>query len=135
MPERPPANATGCHWPLRVLAVLLLGWEPLAFALYASSILDRVVDRGPLAATLLMAHVIVLGVGIAAGLAIWNRRGGALPLARTAVALAACAAAVNAATGALPHNQPPGVGAVLTAGLLAYYGAWFAYLSWLARRA
>jgi hypothetical protein len=120
---------------LRVLAVLLLTWEPLTFAVYASSLLTRLVDRGALALTLLAARVLVTALGVAAGLALWHERPGAVPLARFALAGAAVAAILTATTTAFPHDRPPGAeGPVLIATLL-YYAAWLLYLRRVGRHA
>jgi len=62
------------RWPLAVLAVLLAAVEPLAWALRASAIVDRVADRGWPAVSLLAARLVVTSIGVAAGLALWRDR-------------------------------------------------------------
>jgi len=57
---------------LTVLATLLIAWEPTAFAFYASSLVDRLIDRGLLALVLLVIKLAVVGMGIAAGRAFWR---------------------------------------------------------------
>jgi hypothetical protein len=113
---------------LRVLAVLLLTWEPLTFAVYASSLLTRLVDRGALALALLAARVLVTALGVAAGLALWHERPGAVPLARLALAGAAVVAILTATTTAFPQDRPPGTEGPVLAATLVYYGAWLLYL-------
>ncbi len=116
-------------WPLLVLMAVLVAWEPVTFALYASSVVDRVADRGVLAVAVLLGRVIVTAVGIAAGLAIWNDRPWAVSFARVAVALSAAATLVAALTGALPTSTPPGVRIPLLAATLAWDAAWIVYLT------
>jgi hypothetical protein len=116
-------------WPRRLLAVLLVAWEPASFALYASSLLFRLVERGPLAVAALAAHLVVTGVGLAAGLALWSDRPGATTLARLALVLSASLTLGTFATSAFPPAAPPGLAGPLTALMLAYDAAWFVYLS------
>ena len=65
-----------------VLAILLIAWEPTAFAFYASSLVDRLIDRGLVAVALLVLKLAVVGMGIAAGRALWSMRPGAIRFAQ-----------------------------------------------------
>jgi len=116
-------------WPLLVLMAVLIAEEPLTFALYASSVVDRVAERGALAVAVLLARVLVTAVGIAAGLAIWNGRPWAVAFARIAVALSAAATIVSAATGALPMSTPPGLRTPYLVATLVWDAGWILYLS------
>lgn len=120
-------------WPLRLFVVLFAGWEPLALALYASSVVDRLGDRGAVAAAVLAFRVLVVGIGIAAGLVVWQERPGALSFARVAVVLSACATLVDAALHALPTSRPPGMAGPLVIAVLAYDAAWIGYLTYRGR--
>jgi hypothetical protein len=120
-------------FPLRVLSVLLLVWEPLSFALYASGLLTRVVDRGWAALMLLGVRMLATGLGVAAGLALWHDRPGAIPLARLALGAAGVVAVLTVGSGAFPTNRPPSLQGVVLAASLVYYGAWLVYL-WRAER-
>ena len=51
----------------RVLAVVLVLWEPLTLALAASTLLRRIMEHGVPAYGVLVVKVFVAGVGIAAG--------------------------------------------------------------------
>jgi hypothetical protein len=112
--------------------VLLVAWEPVTFALYAASVVDRLAERGPLAVAVLVARVVVTAIGIAAGLAIWNDRPWAIPFARLAIGLSAAATVLAALTHALPTSVTPGLRTPLLAATLAWDAAWLAYLTWLA---
>ena len=96
------------RWPLTVVMLLLIAWEPITLALYASSVVDRIVERGALAVSVLLVRVIVTSIGIAAGLAIWNDRPWAVQFARLAIALSAGATLLTALTRALPTSVAPG---------------------------
>jgi hypothetical protein len=113
--------------------IVLVVEEPVTFALYASSIIDRVADRGGLAVAVLLARLLVTAVGIAAGLAIWNGRPWAVAFARIAVALSAAATIVTAATGALPMSTPPGLRTPYLVATLVWDAAWIGYLTWVLR--
>jgi uncharacterized membrane protein YidH (DUF202 family) len=119
--------------PLLVLGLLLAIVEPLGMAYYASGVLASVVNRGTLAVLLLIARLAITGIGVAAGLSLWGDRPGALAWARAAVALTGAGVVLTAMSPTFPHNRPPGLTAPLLAALLAYYGAWFAYLTRLIR--
>src|SRR5262245_13430319 len=75
-------NAGG--W-LLLLCALLLVWHPLSLGLAASSVLDRLPTRGLPLALVLLLRLLVTALGIAAGLALLARRGGAVALAKTAL--------------------------------------------------
>ena len=57
---------------IRVVAALLLIWEPLNFAVGALTALPTIVYRGWMAATELAAHGVVAAVATSAALALWN---------------------------------------------------------------
>jgi hypothetical protein len=117
-----------------VLVVLLVAWEPVTLSVYASGVVDRVIERGALATLVLLARVVVAAVGIAAGLALWNDRPRSVAFARLAVILSAAATLLAAVTRALPTGAPPGVAGPLLALTLAWDAAWIAYLTWWLRR-
>jgi hypothetical protein len=126
------SGRVGRRWPLLILCMLLVIWEPLSFALFASSMLTRLITRGAGAVVLLGLRLAIVSVGVAAGLSLWNERPGALMLARVAIALSVVGLLITASTSALPDNRPPGTALPTTVALVAYNAAWFAYLTWAA---
>ena len=114
----------------RLLIFVLLVFEPATLALVVSASLDRLVNRGPGAILLLVARLIVAGIGVAAGLALWRRRPGGVALARLAMALSLAAVLVTHLTHLWPGRLPPGLEGPALAALLVYYGGW---LTWLLR--
>ena len=125
--------ATGRRPAITVLAILLIVWEPAAFAFYASSIVDRLIDRGAGALLLLVLKLGVVGMGIAAGRALWSRRPGSIRLAQTALGLSAFTTLLVAVSGAWPPRAP-GTIAPLTALVIFYDVAWIGYLQFVERR-
>jgi hypothetical protein len=120
------------RWPLLILSALLVVWEPLSFALFASSVVTRLMTRGAAAFVLLGLRLAIVSIGVAAGLSLWNERPGALVLARAAIALSVGGLLITTSTSALPDNRPPGTALPTTVALVAYNAAWFAYLTWVA---
>jgi len=116
-----------------VLAILLIAWEPTAFAFYASSLVDRLIDRGLVAVVLLVLKLAVVGMGIAAGRALWSMRPGAIRFAQIALGLSALTTVLIAISGAWPPRAP-GTVLPLTALVLAYDALWILYLIWCGRR-
>jgi hypothetical protein len=113
---------------LLVLCVLLLVWQPLSLGLLASGVLDDLVLRGVPLALVLVLRVIVAAFGIAAGLALVNRRPGAVALAKTSLVASAATDVFVYATPYFPSNRMPGETPFYIAAALAYYIVWLAYL-------
>ena len=88
-----------------------------------------IIDRGGWAILLLAVRLAITGIGVGAGLALWNERPGAAAFARLAVVLTAGGVLLTFLAPTFPNNRPPGTTAPLLFVLLTYYAAWFAYLT------
>lgn len=114
--------------PLLVLCALLLVWAPISFGLVASNALAALPVVGWPLAALVLARVLVTGLGIAAGLALLKRRPGALALAKISLTVSAIVELVFDASPHVPSNRAPGETPIYVAVSLTYYGVWLAYL-------
>ena len=118
---------------LGLLCRVLMVWQPLSLALVASSALDSLSLRGLPLASVLVGRLAVAAFGVAAGLALWRRRPGAVGLARASLLLSAAADVFVYTTPYFPNNRPPGDTRLILMGSLVWYGIWLMYL-WRSRR-
>jgi len=125
-----PVNADWRALPawLLVLCALLLVWQPISFALTASTLVDRVAIGGAPLAAILVARVLVTALGIAAGLALIRRRPAAVTLAKTALVASAGMDLIVYTTPYVPNDRAPGDTPIYVAASLLYHAAWLAYL-------
>jgi hypothetical protein len=112
-----------------VLCALLLFWQPLNLSLTMAGLVDELGLRGAGLAVILLARLLAAGLGIAAGLALFQLKPGAVTIARTSLAFSAIVDVIVYATPYSPSNRPPGDATIILVVSLVYYGAWFAYLS------
>ena len=124
----PSAPRAAPPFPTRLLALLLLTWVPASLALEASSSLARLTLHGIPAFALLLARVLVAGVGIAVGRALWTTHPSALSMARAWLVLDVAVTALTMATPYFPSNRLPGTRWHVVALALAVNGAWLLYL-------
>jgi hypothetical protein len=113
-----------------LLAILLVIVEPLGLAYTASSALPRLALYGPPAFLLLACRVLVAGLGIAAGRALWTGDAAGPRLARWWAAAHALALVLTFATPFFPSNRVPGTKGPTLAFLLALDAGWWAWLRW-----
>ncbi len=113
---------------LLVLCLLLVVWQPISFGLLASSLLDRLASRGLPLVLALITRILVTAFGIAAGLALFNLRPGAVTMAKLSLALSTATDLVIYTTPLFPSNRAPGDTPLYVAGSLAYASAWILYL-------
>jgi hypothetical protein len=118
---------------LRLVAVLLMVWEPLRFAGEALQVLPSIGYRGAVAALELLVHGGVAALSAGAGFALWNRTPDAARLATIAVIAIVARAVQSLYWSVLPNNTVPGdepftIGVTLLAGLLV-----LAIVRWRAR--
>jgi hypothetical protein len=113
---------------LLVLCALLLVWQPLNLSLTTAGLVDELSRRGLGLAVILLARLVAAGLGIAAGLSLFQLKPGAVTLAKASLAFSAIIDVIVYATPYSPNNRPPGDATIILAVSLAYYGVWFAYL-------
>jgi hypothetical protein len=118
---------------LGLLCRVLLLWQPLAFGLVASAALNSLSVRGWPLALAILARLAVAAFGVAAGLALWQRRPGAVALAKASLVLSAAADIFVYATPYFPNNRPPGDSELILSASLAWYAGWLMYL-WRSKR-
>jgi hypothetical protein len=118
---------------LGLLSRVLILWEPLSLGLVGSSALRSLAVRGLPLALVLLGKVVVAAVGVAAGLALWTHRPGAVTLARASLLLSAAADVFVYSTPYFPNNRPPGDSTLILAASLLWYGIWLMYL-WRSKR-
>jgi len=113
---------------LLVFCALLLVWQPLNLGLTIAGLLDRLPMRGLGLAMILLARLLAAGLGIAAGLALFQLRPAATSIAKVSLVVSAIVDVLVYATPYSPDNRPPGDATIVLAASLAYYGSWFVYL-------
>ena len=118
---------------LGLLCRVLIVWQPLSLGLIASSALNSLSVRGLPLALVIIGRIAVAAFGVAAGLALWRHRPGAVGLARASLLLSAGADVFVYATPYFPNNRPPGDSALILAASLVWYGIWLMYL-WRSKR-
>ncbi|MEP7309991.1 MAG: hypothetical protein ABJA98_31160 [Acidobacteriota bacterium] len=114
---------------LLLLCLLLMIWQPFVVGLTASRVLDSIAIGGVSVALVLLLRLMVAGLGVAAGLALINRRDGAVNLARVVLGVSAATDVFVYVTPYFPSNRGPGETPIFVAVSLIYYAAWIAYLS------
>ena len=113
---------------LLVLCVLLLVWQPVSLALTMSALVDQLSIRGTGLGIVLLARLLAAGLGIAAGLSLFQLKPGALTIAKASLLVSALVDILVYATPYSPNNRPPGDATIVLVVSLAYYAIWFAYL-------
>jgi hypothetical protein len=126
-PETLPEPRVG-GW-LLLLCLLLMIWQPLSVGLTSSAALGSIAIGGLPVTLVVILRLLVTGLGIAAGLALLNRRAGAVTLARVVLIVSAATDAFVYLTPYFPSNRAPGETPVFVAVSLIYYAIWLTYLS------
>lgn len=126
-PDRPTGRTRAGGW-LLVLAGLLAIGEPLGLAAEVDRRLPSLSHRGTAVVLLVLVRVAVTGFGVAAGLAIFNRRPHAAGMATLALALLGGVSLFALLTPILPSNRLPGTTGPLAVAVVIYYVGWIAYL-------
>jgi hypothetical protein len=113
---------------LRLLAWLLIFWEPLAFAAAAAGAINAIAVRGVGVALVLAVRLITTALSVAAGRALLDRRDAGVRLACVALPSSAAVQLFAALTRYFPSNRVPGDAPIYATGILTYYGGWLLYL-------
>lgn len=93
---------------IRVIAALLILWEPLRFASEALAVLPTISFRGAIAMLELLAHGVVAALAAAAGFALFNGAPDGRRLAAFAVIAVALRTIQSLYFSVLPDNTSPG---------------------------
>jgi len=113
---------------LLVLCRLLIVFHPLSLAVTASGALSALSVRGASVAMILVVRLLVVALGVAAGLALQGRRPGAVMLAKAALVISAATDVFVYTTPYFPNNRAPGDTTLVVIASLAYHALWLAYL-------
>ena len=116
--------------PLGILPLIFIFtiWNPSALALHAASTVWNIGTRSTLSLIFLAARLIIASVGIAAGMALWFRRPGAVWLAKLSLMLFGLEAVVRLSSGVDAGATPPGTRLPLAIFVIVHNGAWYVYL-------
>jgi hypothetical protein len=117
----------GRIWVLLLCAVLMV-WQPLTFAVEASSSLTSLGMRGASGAVELSIHGAVAALSVAAGWALWQSGPSGPKLARVAIVAAALVSVQSLYATVLPSNVFPSDRLPLALLTVAHAAAWLAYL-------
>jgi hypothetical protein len=113
---------------LLLLCIILLGWQPLSFAVEAASALPTLGIRGAPAVIEIAAHGIVAALSFAAGWALWQASPAGPRLAGAALVACAVAGVQSLYVSALPSNVFPGDRLPLASVIVLHSAAWIVYL-------
>ena len=111
-----------------LLIFILAFWNPASLALYAASVLANIDSRSALSLMFLGARLAIASVGVAAGIALWLRRPGAIAFAKAAVALFGIEAVVRLSSRVDLGNAPPGTRLPRALLIVLHNAAWYLYL-------
>jgi hypothetical protein len=114
---------------LRLLCRILIVYEPVVLALSLAPVLGSIALRGWLVAAALILRVLVAGLSVAAGLALWHLRPHGVTLARAALVAGGAVGLLFLNTRILPSDRMPGDDLLYSAALVAHHGAWLVYLA------
>jgi hypothetical protein len=94
-----------------------------------SGLVDELSMRGAGLGFILLTRLLAAGLGIAAGLALFQVKPAAVTLAKASLIVSAAVDVLVYATPWSPNNRPPGDATIILIASLLYYGLWFAYLA------
>jgi len=113
---------------LLLLCIVLVVINPATLAVVAASRIGGSVAPSPLMLALLGIRLMVTSVGVAAGRALWNKRAGAVRLAKGSLVLSALESVGRLSTRAGLSETPPGLRLPTALAVIAFNAAWYLYL-------
>ena len=111
-----------------LLIFILAVWNPASLALQASSRVWTIEMRSTLSLAFLAVRLILTSIGVAAGIALWLRRPGAVWLAKLSLMLFAIEAVVRLSSRVDLGTVPPGTRLPLAIFVVLHNAAWYLYL-------
>jgi hypothetical protein len=114
-------------WLLLLCRLLIVG-HPLSLAVTGPNALAAIAVRGAPVAIILVARLLVIAFGVAAGRALQGVRPGGVALAKTALLMSAAMDVFVYTTPYYPNNRLPGDTPLYVLATLVYHGAWLLYL-------
>jgi hypothetical protein len=118
---------------LLVLVLLLTVWNPATLALYAASRVWSFSSRLTPSLIFLAVRFSITSIGVAAGIALWLRRPGAVWLAKLAMVLFALEAIVRLSSRVDLSNAPPGTRLPVALVVIVHNAGWYLYLQFSRR--
>jgi hypothetical protein len=119
-------------WILPLIFILTI-WNPATLALQAASSVWNIGARSTLSLLFLAVRLVITSVGVAAGMALWLRRPGAVWLAKLSLMLFGIEAVVRLSSRVDMGQAPPGTRLPLAVFVVLHNAAWYLYLH-LSRR-
>ena len=113
---------------LVLLCALLVIWQPLALATALSSVLPSIGVRGLPAIAILAIRLAVAALGVGAGMALLQRRDGALVLTKVSLTATAFTDLFVLYTPYFPSNRVPGDEPLHAAVIIGTFTVWMTYL-------
>lgn len=117
-----------------ILGGLLLAWHPLSAMVHIATDVGALPIRGIGLAFGILARLLVVGVGVGAGITLVGRRPEAVRFALTAMVLSGLLDLFVYTTPIFPNNRMPGDTPFYIAGSAAYHLVWIIYLLRATRR-
>lgn len=121
MKPRPP------FW-IVILVFILAVWNPASLALQAASTVSSLSSRSTFSLVYLGVRIALTSVGVAAGMALWLQRPGAVWLAKLALILFGLEAVVRLSTRVDLSAAPPGMRLPLAIFVILHNAGWYLYL-------
>lgn len=113
---------------LLLLCIILAIWNPALLAVVVAARVGDAWATTTLALTLLGIRLIVASVGVAAGMALWHTRPGAVTLAKASLILSAVEVVGRLSMRVGLSDAPPGTRLPLALALISYNAACYMYL-------